>query len=79
MRTAKNRIVGAIVVLVCLVCVVVIYQLTVGRKVSSPAPETPGVDHGPSASAPSHARPATDEEAVTRPATDKRPHPPDGK
>jgi hypothetical protein len=86
MRTKKNVVTGLAVVAICVVCVVLIYHFTVGAKVSSQAtngsatstPATPGIGAPPGSGAPndSHARPATDAEAVTRPAGDKRPQPP---
>ena len=88
MRTTKNVLTGVAVVAVCIACVLLIYHFTVGAKVSSQAPEGPssleaptGVGAPPGSRAPndSHARPASDEEAVTRPATDKRPTPPGAK
>jgi hypothetical protein len=86
MRTKKNILTGVAVVVVCVACVLLIYHFTVGAKVSSQAPTSPttslhapeGIGAPPGSGAPndSHARPATDEEAVTRPAGDKRPRPP---
>ncbi|MBM3500348.1 MAG: hypothetical protein FJX74_16955 [Armatimonadetes bacterium] len=86
MRTTRNVLTGVAVVAVCVGCVLLIYHFTVGAKVSSQAPadaasslQAPeGVGAPPGSGAPhdSHARPATDEEAVTRPAGDKRLVPP---
>jgi len=86
MRTPRNVITGVAVVVVCVACVLLIYHFTVGAKVSSQAPSGPstslqapeGVGAPPGSGAPydSHARPAGDDEAVTRPAGEKRPQPP---
>jgi len=87
MRSTKNVVIGVVVGIVCTACVLVIYRFTVGAKVSSQAtggPETSvrgetgvkaPVDSGGGAT--SHAVPVGDEEAVTKPAKDKRSQPPD--
>ena len=86
MRTTRNVLTGVAVVAVCVACVLLIYHFTVGAKVSSQAPDSSatslhapeGVGAPPGSGAPndSHATPATDEEAVTKPAGEKRPQPP---
>lgn len=87
MRTTKNLVTGVIVTVICIACVLLIYHFTVGAKVSArssagwegsyraptvtPTPPGAGTQHD------SHAVPVADDEAVTKPASKKRPLPPE--